>query len=119
MITIEINIGTSTTGTSITDTNTCNIKLNEILHEEVEEKMDILNLYKKKQMSMGNSEFESILMFLNDPDVPQQYKDQYYKVHKRNVVPMEVDMEMSNLDDLGPPPPAPRLTRQNAHTNKY
>jgi hypothetical protein len=108
MITIEIK----TSATSTTGTNTCNIKLNEILHEEVEEKMDILNLYKKKQMSMGNSEFESILMFLNDPDVPQQYKDQYYKLYKRNVVPMEVDMEM---DDLGPPPPAPRLTRQNAH----
>ena len=105
MIAIEINA------------NTCNIKLNEILHEE-EVQMDILNLYKKKQMSMGNSEFESILMFLNDPDVPQQYKDQYYKLYKRNVVPMEVDMEMSDLDDLGPPPPAPRLTRQNAEVVK-
>jgi len=109
-ITIEIN-------TSANESNTCNIKLNEILHEE-ELQMDILNLYKKKQMSMGNSEFESILMFLNDPDVPQQYKDQYYKLYKRNVVPMEVDMEMSDLDDLGPPPPAPRLTRQNAEVVK-
>jgi hypothetical protein len=102
MITIEIT----------SNGNTCNIKLNEIVDEKQVE-MDILNLYTKKQMSMGNSEFQSTLMFLNDPDVPQQYKDQYYKVHKRTVHPMEVDMEMSNLDDLGPPPP--RITRQNAY----
>ena len=71
-----------TNATSINETS-CTIKLNKnILHEELQ--MDILKLYLKKQMDMGNSEFQSTIMFLNDPDIPQQYKEQYYKINKRN-----------------------------------
>ena len=91
---------------------TIQIKLNDKIQDLEQVEMDIFNLYVKKQMNMGNTEFESILMFLNDPDVSEKYKEEYYKLCKRNVVPMDIDMEM---DDLGPPPPAPRLTRQPAH----
>jgi len=87
-----------------------NKKLNKKIIEKEETKMEMFNYYVKQKMNNGHTEFHSILMFLNDPDIPNKYKDEYYKLVNSNVVPMDID------DDLGPPPAEnPRLTRQDAY----
>ena len=91
------------------DANHSNKKLNKKKIEKEEIKMEMFNCYVKQQMKNGHSEFHAILMFLNDPIIPDKYKDEYFKSVKSKVVPMDID-------DLGPPPPEnPRLTRQNAY----